>query len=505
MNAIDTLVKAAIKLPSPPAIAIKIIETTKKENCSYSELATIISSDPALSAKVLSLANSSFYGLPTKVESIEKAITVLGLNMLKNIALSFVIVKNLKGEDRYGFDHDYFWRRSVTAAVAAEILTKLIGFKGGDMFVTSLLMDIGIIIMFLNRPEDYQRVLQEKMVTDLDITDIERMVFGFDHQEVGQELLKRWGLSENIYQPIAYHHNPEECLPDFAQQAGILRISAMASSLYHGNEKVERFESLRGSLKERFGLQEAEIEAFVDEVAEKTVEVLSFFDLPPQDMKPYSQILAEANRQLAQLNLSYEQLVLELKDEKDKVEKLARELKEANDKLKELVLKDGLTGLFNHRAFQELLDRELQRAFRYKHPLSLAMLDVDHFKKVNDTFGHQQGDNVLRGIGEVFRRFIRKSDIAARYGGEEFAILLPETDMRGAIVMAERIRRSVEEQHFITASNDLKVTISIGIATYEPHKGIIKKDQLIEAADKALYNSKKGGRNKISVAGLIYH
>jgi diguanylate cyclase (GGDEF)-like protein len=217
-------------------------------------------------------------------------------------------------------------------------------------------------------------------------------------------------------------------------------------------------------------------------------------------MKPYSQILEEANTELGRMNLSYEQLVMELKQEKSNVEILARDLKEANDKLRGLAFEDGLTMLFNHRYFQDHLEREISRVNRYSHLLSLIMIDIDHFKKFNDTYGHQQGDTVLRSVAEVLNDSIRKPDIAARYGGEEFAIILPETDLKGALVLAERIRQFIEELEVKIDNQVLKVTISLGITSYDPAKGMKKKEEIIESADKALYNSKNTGRNKLSIA-----
>ena len=166
-------------------------------------------------------------------------------------------------------------------------------------------------------------------------------------------------------------------------------------------------------------------------------------------------------------------------------------------KMEKLATTDGLTGLNNHRTFQEVMARELERAKRYSRPLSLLLTDIDHFKSFNDTYGHPVGDLVLREISGCIRSALRVSDIPARYGGEEFAVVLPETDEQGAMITAEKIRQTVESRVIESGTNKLRVTISIGCVTY-PTYGTTQPE-IIDCSDKALYASKKGGRNRVTM------
>jgi two-component system cell cycle response regulator len=163
-----------------------------------------------------------------------------------------------------------------------------------------------------------------------------------------------------------------------------------------------------------------------------------------------------------------------------------------------LATTDGLTGLLNRRMFSAQLHGRLREAQRYNRPLSLLLLDVDHFKKVNDTYGHPAGDSVLRGIAAVAQKQARETDIVARYGGEEMALILPETDARGAQAIAERIRQAVAVMPHASEQGPLRVTVSIGLATW-PGPGD-DAEALLEAADKALYRAKQGGRNRVAAA-----
>lgn len=172
------------------------------------------------------------------------------------------------------------------------------------------------------------------------------------------------------------------------------------------------------------------------------------------------------------------------------------ELESAREKLNRLAITDGLTGLFNYRAFRHQLRLEISRASRFHLPLSLLMIDIDHFKRYNDTFGHPAGDKLLRQFSKLVISNLRDVDCSARYGGEEFAIILPGTNKNDAGKVAEKLRKLIEQApfHGIAQLPGKAVTISIGVAAF-PHDGQ-NGEALIKLADHALYNAKHGGRNQ---------
>lgn len=220
------------------------------------------------------------------------------------------------------------------------------------------------------------------------------------------------------------------------------------------------------------------------------------YDYLFKPFEDFELISAVASRALESLTLIAEnkRLLVELREKN-------RHLEEVNQTLKEMTIRDGLTGLFNHRHFQESLSLEIFRAQRHAQYFSLIFLDVDNFKIYNDTHGHPKGDEALQTLAALIKGQTRRTDLVARYGGEEFVVLLPETSKEQALVRAENIRQAVQNHSFAGATNQPqgRFTISLGVATY-PEDG---KDgsTLTKLADKALYTAKGQGRNRVCAWG----
>ena len=491
-----------LRLPSPPSIALKILEAVREEDNSFDDLAQIIKSDPSLSIRILKVANSSLYGLSRPVSSLSQATSLIGTDALKNIALSFVIVQEFQNAPQGSFDLDHFWRRAITAAVAAEVLGKTVGHRDPDLFVSGLLQDIGVLILFISQPDSYITVLDEKRVSGERTSVAEKTQFGFDHTEVGHFLLNSWNLPESINQPIRYHHAARDAEASYQDSAMVLGCADMIAAMYHGTHSNKKSIEVHSVADKQWQLSGEAVDELIDRVGEQSREILELFAIDPGKIKPFSQIMQDANEELGELNFSYEQIVLELKQAKQNADQLALELQQANSKFRELAYRDGLTSVYNHRYFQKVFKTELERAVRYKHPVSLLMLDIDFFKKVNDTYGHTVGDDILRDVSAVFVRLVRNCDIVSRYGGEEFTIILPDTGAKGAKVLSQRLRRGIEQEKFDCGGQLVSVTISIGISSTDMEGIVPTRASLIECSDQALYKAKENGRNRVELGSV---
>jgi diguanylate cyclase (GGDEF)-like protein len=507
MDALKELLQNDIKLPSPPNIALHLLATLKMNDVSLEEITKIIHSDPALTAKVLKAVNSTFYSTPNKISNIEQASAILGVHVVKNIALSFTLVEDLTLHSEGAFNIDYFWKRSIIAAIGAELFSGYLKTSDDDIFVSALLQDLGILILHSYYPDEYSKLLEEKNNTRIPLEFLEKRDFGFNHQDICAEILNKWGLPENIYMPIKYHHGyadaPEHC----KNKARILYLSNALSSIFSDTESYEKIRHFADIIKDDLEISDSVLESLVDQGAGRIIEICTSYEIPSGNIKPLSKLLQEANEGLSDLNLSYEKLLAEYKKEKMQAEKLAQELKATNDelnkanqKLEETSVRDYLTGLYNRRYLFDFLDKELNRAQRYGVRFSIMIFDIDFFKKINDTYGHQSGDLVLKAISEKATAMIRNTDLLARYGGEEFVVVMPQTETHGAGTIAERLRKAIEGMDIPVDGQTVKITVSVGVATYVSQSEKLTIEEFIDKADKALYEAKTSGRNKVVIA-----
>lgn len=175
---------------------------------------------------------------------------------------------------------------------------------------------------------------------------------------------------------------------------------------------------------------------------------------------------------------------------------LIQELRRANERLQKMTFTDEMTGIYNYRFMTRQLDSEIQRCVRYTKPLTVCVIDIDHFKKINDHYGHPVGDTVLKELSQILKECTRSVDFVGRYAGDEFLVIFPDTDMADAVRLCERIRSRVSEHAFMAQERFLNATVSIGVADFDLKR---KKtsEALIEAADKCLYQAKRSGRNRV--------
>jgi len=222
------------------------------------------------------------------------------------------------------------------------------------------------------------------------------------------------------------------------------------------------------------------------------------------DSRPFTDTEREFVREVFELIRMSEQTDARLRMFEDRIGKLEGEnldLLMQNRTLSEISARDSLTGLYNRWYVMEKIDSEMNRALRHGSPMSVLMLDLDHFKTVNDSFGHSVGDNVLKVVGQVLRESCRVYDVPGRYGGEEFCIVLPDTRVGNTKMVAERIRSRLASTELPVGERSIVVTASIGVAGMDSvsDEGVVSAAALLDRADRALYAAKHGGRNRVEL------
>jgi diguanylate cyclase (GGDEF)-like protein len=483
-NDLKDLSKKIGKLPTLPGVAIKILQAMQRETPNIGEISEVISADGPLSAKVLRVVNSPFYGLSKKITSVHQAMVYLGLNAVKNLALSFSLLRGFAPKRKGAFDYVQFSKDSLVGAVAAKSLTEKINRRHGEnAFFLGLLQNIGMLIMVESMPDEYEKVIGEAGSIGRPLHEIEKNLLGINHMEVGEFVTHSWGLPASFNVPIGFHHCPERLacpLDDIEQLTRILHLSSLYIDLFKSSDLNAGYAEIEKHIQAYKLTSVVDKSDFAEEVAEGVKSIFPIFDLQI-DEKKHIEIIDAARSELA--DLSSELL--------NQVHSQAQCL----DQLRQQVGLDSMTQLYNHERFMEILYQEISRAARYKTPLSIIMADVDHFKSINDFFGHQAGDHALKCVSAQLKKLLRDSDHIARYGGEEFAIILPMTPLKDTLLTAERLRKSIESQKIIYDERSISVTMSFGIASFENNREI-DVEGFIKMADEALYDAKNTGRNK---------
>jgi diguanylate cyclase (GGDEF)-like protein len=258
--------------------------------------------------------------------------------------------------------------------------------------------------------------------------------------------------------------------------------------VYVDEEPAKAIADVRSACFSRYKLNGPDADALLADIGTRTKEVASLFEINIGSSLQYDAILKKANEALVEITLQ------------SQIE--ATQLQAQNKELKQQAITDGLTGLANRARFDQFIADAFTDAVKNTQPLAVLMIDVDKFKKINDTCGHPAGDAVLRVLGKLLKTVARERDLAARYGGEELVLVLPDTSRTKAATIAETIRRAICAKPITHDGKAIPVSASIGVSIFEPGGPFTTSSYLLKAADLALYNAKHSGRNCVRVFAL---
>ncbi|NQV29057.1 MAG: GGDEF domain-containing protein [Rhodopirellula sp.] len=500
---LDKILKSP-QLPSVPAVAIRLLDLAQDLDSSTGDIVETIKSDPALAAKILRSANSSYFNFRSEIRTLEQAVPLIGRTVITSLALSFSLSSEAMADGVFGQIYKQFWLRSVVQASAAETLASYIEKKSqsGELFMAGLLLDIGQLAMLRTLRNDYLPVIEKLQNDDTNLQLCEQAVLGFDHAVVGSRLMNLWKFPEPMCEAALQHHGQPADLTneDSRELAHAMMVVSSVGDYFCSGSPGVALAHLRELTATLFEMSEVTLTEFLDATDARVQTTAELLSADTDELLSAADLMSQACEQLAAISIaqSQESLAQQRQSESERVE-----LETQNQQLREQAFCDPLTTLYNRRYFDEAMQKEIDRSCRRGTPIGVLFVDVDRFKQLNDTYGHQFGDTVLARLGITILSNIRKSDVAARYGGEEFVVLAVNTSEAGLRVLAERIRQAVENDVFELDGSTISVTASVGATFASLCRGDRNmSSRILESADAAMYESKRRGRNCVTMNSM---
>jgi diguanylate cyclase (GGDEF)-like protein len=483
-------------LPTPPGVAEQIIGLSTDSNSNISSLAEVVSLDPALTVKVLRMANSPMYARAASVNTLEQAVMMFGWNGMLNLALSFSLVSKIESSSTQGLDYNFFWKRSISAAVTAKHLSKVVGIdsRKEDLFLPGLLQDVGMLALDKAMPDMYAGIINEQHQHKV-IQQTEKDLIGVDHALVGAWLLDKWNLPKRIIDLVSISHNEERYadVGDASPAENCIEVSNVIADCICSDEGKKDYQYAAEVCEKILGMDENAFLQNLECITQEITETAEIFELDVGDASLINCIAEQAKELLLLRSMETLKTAEELHHEAENLEIKAQVLEDS-------VKLDPLTNVYNRGYLESTLESEFHSSTIKKRPLTLIMVDLDNFKNINDSHGHSCGDKVLIFAVEVLRKCIRDTDSLCRYGGEEFVILLPNTSGTGSESLANRIIKQFNSKDFVYKDNiNISITASLGVATHGEEIMFDNWEHLLNVADYCMYASKAAGKNKYTL------
>jgi diguanylate cyclase (GGDEF)-like protein len=488
---LEQRLKAQVDFPSPPQVATEIIALARDPDIEMAKVAAAVSRDPAMTAKILRIANSAFYAQRRPSQNLRQALVIIGLNAALTLALSFSLVSSMRALRPTGIDFSRFWRRVLLAATSARAFGEAakIG-HGEDIFLAAMLQDMGVLALDRAARDFYSRLPQP--ATHADWVAYEIAQLGKDHSYYTAMMLRAWNLPERLCKPVEASHSPQQFAAT-TEEGMFARCVALGSDLAEAVLSKDQATSVPALAQRAHRLLSMSHEHFNEVVARilsLIPETEALYETSILEADDAENLLAEARELLAVRNLHALQEVTSLQAT---TSVLLTRTEEAEDSSR----RDPLTGVLNRPWLDRTLDREFTQAVVFGRDLSVAHVDIDRFKLINEKYGTTIGDQVLHSCAQTIQSCVRGSDLVARFGGEEFIVVLPSTDATIAKQVAQRVLAAIASVDHGADSGGIRVTASIGVATYTTKQRFPSTLALLEAADHALYAAKLCGRNRV--------
>jgi diguanylate cyclase (GGDEF)-like protein len=488
------------RLPTPPAVALRVLEKAGEPDCTLADLESVIALDPSMCVQLLRTVNSALYGLPRAVTSIRLALGLLGTTAVRSLVLSLSLPA-MRG-DADDNDLRAFWKTSVAGAIVARELAVRLGWPGPeDYLVAGLLRDLGTLVLPQVFPELAKQFHPGAEVGE-PLCELEEDVYGVSHAEVGAHLLRRWRMPTEITEAIRYHHEPDKAPPQIAERAWLLHFATKVAQLQTTSPNAELWEELKELAAAHFRLDEAALLQFLAPLAPKMAEFAALVQVDPGPWQHYPTVLAAA-AELGKLTVAVGLEHLRLREQRDQAEQEVGYWRRTANRFHHEAVRDPLTGCYNRGFFEAALARAFRRARRRCTPLALLFIDLNNFKTLNDQHGHAFGDDALKAVAGRLMSCARTGDIVARYGGDEFCVITEPTTEAGLVSMADRLESSVAALPLRSAVGPAPIRIAIGAAFCLPYRRECTPAELLATSDAAMYQAKRDQAGGVRMTTMI--
>ncbi len=489
---LEAKLKACPNLPSPPTVAVQIIELANEPEMDFKRIIQALNCDPALASKILRIANSPLYAYAKKVENLHQALMVLGVNATISLALSFSLTKSLQTTKQTGLEYNLYWKRAFLAGMACQVLGDTCQVADiEELHLASLLQDLGMLALDQVFPDLYSSHtgLQSQHAS---IIAHEQESLGTSHGVVGSWLLTQWNLPDRLRLAVAGSDDPSRipAQDERAKFSYCVFLSGMIAEIFLRETNANYLQQVKHQAKSLLQLTPETLMEVLESIKEGLPETERIYETDLKTWNDPQSILESARESLLARNLQALKQVEELKINNANMEAQFHNLEETHRH-------DSLTGTLTRAHLDKCLETSFEKAVANGECLTLIFGDLDKFKSVNDTYGHQAGDFVLQSSARLLLSILRTTDMVGRYGGEEFVLVLPKSTGAGAEIVAERILSAFRETtHELAKQQNLTVTISLGIATHTPEIPYPNVTELLQHADEAVYFAKTHGGNQ---------
>jgi len=486
------------KMPSSPALAAQILALVEDPDSNASDFGRILRTDPALATRLLKTANSAQFAQRNPVTTIERAVTVLGLNRVKTVSLGFQLVNHLDRLGGTSFDWSAFWQQALLrACLARSVAHQSVPDRQEEAFLIGLLQDCGVVLLVQILGSDYAS-LYGRDLSPAALYRMEQEGFPYTHVDVIEALCKEWQLPDLMVAPLTTHHQRVEITPRSTEADRLAAVSYFVGGLCFVPAKTPTIESdaLREYGGSHLGLEPKTWQKNSHSAITEYRHLSALYgDFIAEDTDVVD-LLDQANRQLYNFAQEVDRRLVDTEAERDHIKREQQRQAGALREYRERAALDPLTHLLNRGALTEVAGHAIECDREADVAIAVLLIDLDDFKLVNDEFGHIKGDCVLKAVSAHFERVVGEVGVVGRYGGEEFVIILRGVDETQTREIAEAVVRGVRELDPAGLGLTRPVTCSAGgyWCAYVPEP---RPDALFARADRLMYKAKRDGKDRV--------